>query len=74
MKLSLDTSNFCISAVSLAKALAVRMPERPDSISLLITAVFCFTPREAAYMERRQRHTTRKNTGRIRAITRASCH
>ena len=50
------------------------MPEMPDSIPALMTAVFCFTWRLAALMERRQPQITRKKTGRIAAMTRASRH
>ena len=74
LKLSLDTSNFSSSASSLAKALAVLMPERPDSMSALMVAVRCFTLIEASCMDLRHFHTTRKNTGMMQAITRASCH
>ena len=74
LKLSLESSNFRSSACSLAKALAVRMPERPDSISALIVAVFCFTRREASCMEARHFQTTRKKIGRMTAMTRASRH
>ena len=41
--MSLAVLNFSSSSGSLAKALAVRMPEMPDSIPALMTAVFCFT-------------------------------
>ena len=74
LKLSLDTSNLWSSASSLAKALAVLMPERPDSMSALMVAVRCLTLMEAVRMEDRHLHTTSRNTGMIQAITRASCH
>ena len=74
LKLSLEFSNFCSSAFSLAKALAVRMPERPDSISALMVAVFCFTRAEASCMDFRQRHTTSKKMGRMTAMISASRH
>ena len=72
--MSLAALNFSSSSGSLAKALAVRMPEMPDSIPALMTAVFCFTWRLAALMDRRQPQITRKKTGRIAAMTRASRH
>ena len=74
LKVALELSNFWSSAPSLAKAFAVRMPERPDSMSELMTAVFCFTAAEAALMDRRQDQTTAKNTGTMQVITRASRH
>ena len=43
LKASLERVNFSSSAPSLAKALAVRMPDRPDSMSVLIAAVRCLT-------------------------------
>ncbi len=70
----LDTLNLSSSSCSLAKALAVRMPEMPDSMPALMTAVFCFTWRDASLMDWRHIHTTTKKTGRMAAITSASRH
>ena len=58
----LDALNLSSSSCSLAKALAVRMPEMPDSMPALMTAVFCFTCVEASLMERRHIHTTSEET------------
>ena len=71
---SLAPWNFSLSARSLEKALAVRMPEMLDSMSALMPAMFCFTRRLAWIMFRRLRLTTMRNVGTSSSITRASRH
>ena len=63
----------CCSA-SLAKALVVRTPERPDSISALMAPVFCLAARDAWDIWRRRYITTSRNTGMMQHTTRASRH
>ena len=66
--------NFPNSTSSLAKALAVRMPEREDSISALMAAVRLLTCLETALIFRRRRMTTASKMGRMMQTTRASRH
>ena len=65
----MERSNFSISASSLAKALAVRMPERDDSTSPLMPASFTLTSREARAMRLRWMAVNSTNSG-ITANTR----
>ena len=72
--MSFERVNFSASTGSLAKALAVRMPESADSMSALMTAVFFLTRREAVRMALRREKLTRMNTGIITATTSVSRH
>lgn len=66
--------NRSFSQHSLAKALAVRMPEREDSISVLMWPTFCLTSLETAAIRLRWVVTTRAKMGIKTATTRASLH
>ena len=63
-----------ISSPSLAKALAVRMPEMLDSIWALMPACRALTSMEARLMLRRRCITKAMPRGRIRATIRVSRH
>ena len=54
--------------------MAVRKPERVDSISMLISAVFCFTAAEARCIAFRRAMTTTSISGTITSTTSASRH
>ena len=66
--------NFSFSALSLEKALAVRMPEILDSMSALMPAVVCLTFLEVRDMARRFRVTIAREMGIMMSNTRASRH
>ena len=70
--MSLAASKRDLSSASLPKALAVRMPERLDSISVLMWPVFCLTPWETLPRLLRMDIMTTKNTGTRMATTSAS--
>ena len=54
--------------------MVVRTPERPDSISALMTPVFCLAAREAALIWRRRYMTTTMKMGMMRLTTSARRH
>ena len=74
LKRSFARSNFSSSTSSLAKALAVRIPEREDSISALMDAVRALTFLETALIFRRRRMSTSRRMGRMITMTSASRH
>ena len=74
LKRSFAALNLANSTASLAKAFAVRMPEREDSISALMAAVLALTFLETALIFRRRMVTTTTKMGRITQTTRASRH
>ena len=45
---SLASSKRCCCSASLANALVVRTPDRPDSMAALMVPVFCLAAREAS--------------------------
>ena len=63
-----------LSASSLAKALAVRMPEMEDSTSPLMPASLAFTSVEACIIFLRLRAVKRTNRGITANTISASCH
>ena len=69
---SLEPSNLWSSTSSLAKALAVRKPEREDSMSALMAAVRCLTILETRPIFRLRIITNERQTGNIRQTTSAS--
>ena len=66
--------NLSLSAASLAKALAVRMPEMEDSTSPLMPASLAFTSVEARIIRFRLTAVKRMNRGITAKTMRASCH
>ena len=71
---SLASSNRSCWASSLAKALVVRTPDRPDSMAALITPVFCLAAREAALICFLRRSAASSSTGSITSSTSTSSH
>ena len=70
MKATLGGLEYLVGAVKsglllllIGEGLVVRTPERPDSISALMTPVFCLAAREAALIWRRRYMTTTMKMG-----------
>ncbi len=71
---SLDCWNLAVSCSSLAKALAVRIPEMADSSCPLIPAMFCFTRTDARTIRRRWMTVKITKMGTMANTMRASFH
>ena len=71
---SLAATNLSSSAFSLAKALAVRMPDMPLSMAEFISAVLRLTSRLALFILTRRESVKAIRSGSVTASTRASRH